>query len=120
MFEKSKRSLRAATGGGSYRVRDSAAMPTSSSNLHDHSTGKTLQVSLLGGASQKAKNLAITVIFLDDSQHTFEVEKSAKGTVLLEKVFQHLELSEKDYFGLQFDELLPPPEVIHPLSSPHL
>ena len=48
------------------------------------------------------------------------LQKSAKGSVLLDKVFEHLELVERDYFGLQFDELLPPPEVIHPLSSPHL
>jgi len=48
------------------------------------------------------------------------LQKYAKGSVLLDKVYQHLELIERDYFGLQFDELLPPPEVVHPLSSPHL
>ncbi|KAG8337906.1 Tyrosine-protein phosphatase non-receptor type 3 [Homalodisca vitripennis] len=39
------------------------------------------------------------------------LQKRAKGQVLLECVFQHLELIEKDYFGLQFSEngVLPSP-----------
>lgn len=39
------------------------------------------------------------------------LQKRAKGQVLLECVFQHLELIEKDYFGLQFSEngILPNP-----------
>lgn len=35
-------------------------------------------------------------------QNTFQ--KRAKGQALLDAVFQHLELIEKDYFGLQFTE----------------
>lgn len=31
-------------------------------------------------------------------------KKRAKGQALLDLVFQHLELVEKDYFGLQFPE----------------
>ena len=78
------------------------------------------------------KTLSVTVVFLDDSQHTFQIEvrlstltyyvdlipfhsmeeiivsscfqKHAKGSVLLENVHQHLELIERDYFGLQFTE----------------
>lgn len=34
----------------------------------------------------------------------FLLQKHAKGSILLECVFQHLELIEKDYFGLQFTE----------------
>lgn len=45
---------------------------------------------------------AVTVLFLDDTTHTFQLEKKAKGHELLEQVFRHLELSERDYFGLQF------------------
>lgn len=45
---------------------------------------------------------AVTVLFLDDTTHTFQLEKKAKGADLLEQVFRHLELSERDYFGLQF------------------
>lgn len=32
------------------------------------------------------------------------LQKRAKGQVLLDLVFQHLELIEKDYFGLQYAE----------------
>ncbi|XP_059473804.1 tyrosine-protein phosphatase non-receptor type 4 isoform X2 [Neocloeon triangulifer] len=55
------------------------------------------------------KFLSATVTFLDDSQHTFQLDKKAKGQELLDKVFQHLELVEKDYFGLQFSENGNPP-----------
>lgn len=39
------------------------------------------------------------------------LQKKAKGSVLLEQVFQHLELVEKDYFGLQFTENGSPPNA---------
>ncbi|XP_034831989.1 tyrosine-protein phosphatase non-receptor type 4 [Maniola hyperantus] len=53
----------------------------------------------------------VTIVFLDDAQHSFQIEKKAKGSVLLELVFQHLELIEKDYFGLQFTENGSPPNA---------
>lgn len=53
---------------------------------------------------RRLKTLSVTVVFLDDTQHIFQVEKRAKGHLLLEQVFQHLELIEKDYFGLQFSD----------------
>ncbi|XP_018330601.1 tyrosine-protein phosphatase non-receptor type 4 isoform X2 [Agrilus planipennis] len=53
---------------------------------------------------RKLKGLKVTVMFLDDTDHTFHIEKKAKGSVLLEQVYQHLELIEKDYFGLQYSD----------------
>ncbi|XP_061715774.1 tyrosine-protein phosphatase non-receptor type 4 [Cydia pomonella] len=53
---------------------------------------------------RKLNILNVTVQFLDDTQHSFQIEKKAKGSALLEQVFQHIELIEKDYFGLQFTE----------------
>ncbi|XP_057320927.1 tyrosine-protein phosphatase non-receptor type 4 isoform X5 [Microplitis mediator] len=53
---------------------------------------------------RRLKSLAATVVFLDDTQHTFQLDKRAKGQILLDLVFQHLELIEKDYFGLQYTE----------------
>ncbi|XP_043281323.1 tyrosine-protein phosphatase non-receptor type 4 isoform X3 [Venturia canescens] len=53
---------------------------------------------------RRLKSLSATVVFLDDTQHTFQLDKRAKGQVLLDLVFQHLELIEKDYFGLQYAE----------------
>jgi FERM N-terminal domain len=32
------------------------------------------------------------------------LQKQSKGQVLLDKVFEHLELVEKDYFGLQYSD----------------
>uniref|UniRef100_A0A1B6L6W2 protein-tyrosine-phosphatase n=1 Tax=Graphocephala atropunctata TaxID=36148 RepID=A0A1B6L6W2_9HEMI len=62
-------------------------------------------------ARDRLKTLSANVVFLDDTEHCFHLEKRAKGQVLLECVFQHLELIEKDYFGLQFSEngVLPNP-----------
>ena len=45
-----------------------------------------------------------TVVFLDDSSHRFTLDKKAKGQELLSLVFQHLELTEREYFGLVFGE----------------
>lgn len=53
----------------------------------------------------------VTVQFLDDTQQTFQIEKKAKGSVLLQQVFEHLELIEKDYFGLQYTENGYPPNA---------
>ncbi|KAJ1526841.1 hypothetical protein ONE63_008405 [Megalurothrips usitatus] len=60
---------------------------------------------------RRLKTLTATVVFLDDSQHCFQLEKRAKGQALLDLVFQHLELIEKDYFGLQYSDsgILPSP-----------
>lgn len=51
---------------------------------------------------RKLRTINVSVLFLDDSTHTFHIEKRSKGSELLDLVFQHLELSERDYFGLQF------------------
>lgn len=92
---------------------------------------------------RKNRTISVTVLFLDDSIHTFQIDvcllviiyqcifdnplngrqktltffffdfffqKRAKGSELLDNVFQHLELSERDYFGLQFT--LQPNDVV--------
>ncbi|XP_013061664.1 tyrosine-protein phosphatase non-receptor type 4-like isoform X1 [Biomphalaria glabrata] len=53
------------------------------------------------------KAVSCAVHFLDDTVETFEVDKRGKAQQLLEKVFEHLELVEKDYFGLQYIDLAP-------------
>ncbi|GAB6030554.1 hypothetical protein CHUAL_007419 [Chamberlinius hualienensis] len=52
----------------------------------------------------KTKTFQCTTYFLDDSQQDFVLEKKSKGEVLLDLIFQHLELVERDYFGVQFQE----------------
>ncbi|KAL0268614.1 UNVERIFIED_CONTAM: hypothetical protein PYX00_010476 [Menopon gallinae] len=51
---------------------------------------------------RRHKTISAIVLFLDETQHTFHIDKNAKGQVLLDAVFLHLELIEKDYFGLQY------------------
>ncbi|XP_050073608.1 tyrosine-protein phosphatase non-receptor type 4 isoform X2 [Anopheles maculipalpis] len=62
---------------------------------------------------RKTQTKPVTVLFLDESTHTFHLDKRAKGAELLEQVFQHVELSERDYFGLQF----PTAEDAHALAN---
>ncbi|KAE8598447.1 hypothetical protein XENTR_v10016827 [Xenopus tropicalis] len=42
------------------------------------------------------------VMLLDGSEYSCEVEKRSKGQILFEKVCEHLNLLEKDYFGLVY------------------
>ncbi|CAD5117044.1 DgyrCDS5868 [Dimorphilus gyrociliatus] len=53
-------------------------------------------------ASVTAKTFDSIVIFLDDKNYPFTLDKRSKGSALLDAVYNHLELSERDYFGLQF------------------
>ena len=57
-----------------------------------------------GPAAAGMRVFSATVVFLDDSTHCFSLDKKAKGGELLGLVTQHLELSERDYFGLVFTE----------------
>ncbi|KAM5218790.1 band 4.1-like protein 3 isoform 28-T30 [Hipposideros larvatus] len=42
------------------------------------------------------------VVLLDGSEYTCDVEKRSRGQVLFDKVCEHLNLLEKDYFGLTY------------------
>ncbi|KAJ6225298.1 hypothetical protein RDWZM_003843 [Blomia tropicalis] len=52
------------------------------------------------------ETIKCVVHFLDDTQHIFEVDRTAKGEELLDLVFRHLELIEREFFALQFTEVL--------------
>ncbi|XP_045152197.1 band 4.1-like protein 3 isoform X15 [Echinops telfairi] len=51
---------------------------------------------------KKPKSMQCKVILLDGSEYTCDVEKRARGQVLFDKVCEHLNLLEKDYFGLTY------------------
>ncbi|XP_040826536.1 band 4.1-like protein 3 [Ochotona curzoniae] len=51
---------------------------------------------------KKPKSMQCKVVLLDGSEYTCEVEKRSKGQVLFDKVCEHLNLLEKDYFGLTY------------------
>ncbi|KAM3591138.1 uncharacterized protein V6R79_023238 [Siganus canaliculatus] len=50
----------------------------------------------------KETKLRLRVVFLDDSERTFEVEQKVLGGEFFNKVCGHLKLLEKEYFGLEF------------------
>uniref|UniRef100_A0A672ZXS7 Protein 4.1 n=1 Tax=Sphaeramia orbicularis TaxID=375764 RepID=A0A672ZXS7_9TELE len=50
--------------------------------------------------SKKQKTMQCKVTLLDDAQFECELDKHAKGQELITKVCDHLNLLEKDYFGL--------------------
>ncbi|XP_025061182.1 band 4.1-like protein 1 isoform X3 [Alligator sinensis] len=52
--------------------------------------------------TKKAKSALCRVTLLDASEYECEVEKHARGQVLFDMVCEHLNLLEKDYFGLTF------------------
>ncbi|XP_062618575.1 band 4.1-like protein 5 isoform X3 [Saccostrea cucullata] len=58
-----------------------------------------------GGHTVKKKNaVQCTVMLLDGTDFTLEIHKKAEGHELYEHVFYHLDLVEKDYFGLQYTD----------------
>ncbi|VDN94598.1 unnamed protein product [Brugia pahangi] len=70
-------------GSGSYSVRESEGLNPQSLTF-------------------PVRTISCTVTFLDNTERRFEIERHAKGQILLNMVFDHLELVEKDYFGLQY------------------
>ncbi|XP_027744272.1 band 4.1-like protein 1 isoform X13 [Empidonax traillii] len=52
--------------------------------------------------TKKVKSALCRVTLLDASEYECEVEKHARGQVLFDMVCEHLNLLEKDYFGLTF------------------
>ncbi|KAM6410008.1 band 4.1-like protein 3 isoform 15-T15 [Pluvialis apricaria] len=51
---------------------------------------------------KKPKNMQCKLTLLDGSEYACEVEKRSRGQVLFDKVCEHLNLLEKDYFGLTY------------------
>uniref|UniRef100_A0A8C1Z428 Erythrocyte membrane protein band 4.1-like 3a n=1 Tax=Cyprinus carpio TaxID=7962 RepID=A0A8C1Z428_CYPCA len=55
--------------------------------------------------SRKPRNMQVKVTLLDGCDYTCVVEKRDKGQVLFDKVCEHLNLLEKDYFGITFRDV---------------
>uniref|UniRef100_A0AAY4BHN6 FERM domain-containing protein n=1 Tax=Denticeps clupeoides TaxID=299321 RepID=A0AAY4BHN6_9TELE len=56
-------------------------------------------------SSRKPKNMQCKITLLDGSDYACTVEKRSKGQVLFDKVCDHLNLLEKDYFGLTYRDV---------------
>ncbi|KAE9553164.1 hypothetical protein FO519_003643 [Halicephalobus sp. NKZ332] len=83
-------------GTGTYNVRDTEdVQPELSGNRSSAVTTST-------SSKPPTSTLKCTVFFLDDTEHDFYFNKNATGEDLLEKVYAHVELVERDFFGLQF------------------
>ncbi|XP_032130676.1 band 4.1-like protein 2 isoform X8 [Sapajus apella] len=54
--------------------------------------------------AKKTKTVQCKVTLLDGTEYSCDLEKRAKGQVLFDRVCEHLNLLEKDYFGLLFQE----------------
>ncbi|XP_039512267.1 band 4.1-like protein 3a isoform X4 [Pimephales promelas] len=54
---------------------------------------------------KKPKSMQCKISLLDGSDYTCVVEKRDKGQVLFDKVCEHLNLLEKDYFGITFRDV---------------
>uniref|UniRef100_UPI00398F4CC9 band 4.1-like protein 2 isoform X2 n=1 Tax=Pristiophorus japonicus TaxID=55135 RepID=UPI00398F4CC9 len=53
---------------------------------------------------QKIKIVPCKVLMLDGSEFTYEIEKRAKGQIMLDRVCEQINLLERDYFGLTFQD----------------
>uniref|UniRef100_A0A8C6WP31 Erythrocyte membrane protein band 4.1 like 2 n=1 Tax=Neogobius melanostomus TaxID=47308 RepID=A0A8C6WP31_9GOBI len=80
----------------------------SSDHTPDHPDGRhsdfSVPVPLRLVRKNKMKLMVCRVTLLDGTDFTCEVEKRAKGQFLFFKVCEHLNLMEKDYFGLTYKD----------------
>ncbi|XP_069013996.1 band 4.1-like protein 3b isoform X2 [Embiotoca jacksoni] len=70
---------------------------------HRSSTSRLSRSPLRG--VKKVKIMQCKITLLDGSDYTLNVEKRAKGQMLFEKVRDHLNLLEKDYFGITYRDV---------------
>ncbi|GBN98355.1 FERM, ARHGEF and pleckstrin domain-containing protein 1, partial [Araneus ventricosus] len=70
-------------------------MTSQSSEGHD---GKDAAV------RRSRKIMNITVYFLDDSSHIFQLQAKSLGQILFDKVCKFLNVLEVDYFGLEYED----------------
>jgi len=75
-----------------------------SSNVSSSGGSSTLSRSSLGSNVSGSKSFSARVVFLDDTCQTFDVDRRAKGQYLIDTVFRHLDLEEREYFGLMFND----------------
>uniref|UniRef100_A0A3B4ZGD7 Erythrocyte membrane protein band 4.1-like 3b n=1 Tax=Stegastes partitus TaxID=144197 RepID=A0A3B4ZGD7_9TELE len=70
---------------------------------HRSSTSRLSRSPLRG--VKKVKIMQCKITLLDGSDYTLNVEKRARGNVLFDKVCDHLNLLEKDYFGITYRDV---------------
>ncbi|CAL8321000.1 unnamed protein product [Arctogadus glacialis] len=78
--------------------------PHEEDQASNRSSTSHLSRSPLRGA-KNLKNMQCKVTLLDGSDYNITVEKRAKGHILLDKICDHLNLLEKDYFGITYRDV---------------
>ncbi|XP_056911763.1 band 4.1-like protein 3b isoform X25 [Takifugu flavidus] len=68
-----------------------------------HSSSRLSRSPLKG--VKKVKIMQCKVTLLDNSDYTIDVEKGARGQMLFDKVCEHLNLLERDYFGITYRDV---------------
>uniref|UniRef100_T2M5L9 Band 4.1-like protein 5 n=1 Tax=Hydra vulgaris TaxID=6087 RepID=T2M5L9_HYDVU len=63
------------------------------------------------------KLIACKIVLLDGTDISINLKKDAMGDELLRRVFLHLDLVEKDYFGLQFMDAKQVPHWVNPVKK---
>ncbi|KAF8768336.1 FERM like protein [Argiope bruennichi] len=58
----------------------------------------------VASSHRNRKIMNITVYFLDDSSHIFQLQAKSLGQLLFDKVCKFLNLLEVDYFGLEYED----------------
>ncbi|KAM3856619.1 band 4.1-like protein 2 isoform 5-T5 [Vipera latastei] len=59
---------------------------------------------VLQKTAKKIRIVQAKVVLLDGTEYSCDLEKKTKGQVLFDKVCEHLNLLERDYFGLLFQD----------------
>uniref|UniRef100_A0A3Q2Q8E6 Erythrocyte membrane protein band 4.1 like 3 n=1 Tax=Fundulus heteroclitus TaxID=8078 RepID=A0A3Q2Q8E6_FUNHE len=77
--------------------------PEEDQESHRSSTSRLSKSPLRG--VKKVKMMQCKIALLDGTDYTVNVEKRAKGHVLFDKVCDHLNLLEKDYFGITYRDV---------------
>ncbi|XP_038572668.1 FERM, ARHGEF and pleckstrin domain-containing protein 2 isoform X1 [Micropterus salmoides] len=67
--------------------------------------GQSLSGNMISGSRSHGRGLQIRVQGLDDSQEFFDIDQKALGQALLSDVFLRGNLIERDYFGLEFQNM---------------
>ncbi|XP_067149831.1 band 4.1-like protein 2 isoform X5 [Apteryx mantelli] len=67
-------------------------------------TGEIKTENIPQKSPKKIKTVQCKVMLLDGTEYSCDLEKRAKGQMLFDRVCEHLNLLEKDYFGLLFYE----------------
>ncbi|XP_060725726.1 band 4.1-like protein 3a isoform X13 [Tachysurus vachellii] len=94
---------------GAREVGGAAQGKTDQQSTEDESTPYKSTSSKLSRSpikvAKKPKNMQCKIALLDGSDYTCVVEKRDKGQVIFDKVCEHLNLLEKDYFGITFRDV---------------